>query len=66
MKYINKSLQGFVTLNRLMSNGYFVGLIMFLAAIFQSTLSQASTHFLNVEGIRLRTALQVCAKKSSK
>ncbi|XP_043281302.1 ATP-binding cassette sub-family C member Sur isoform X2 [Venturia canescens] len=57
---ISRSLQfeGFVTFGRLMENGYFVGLLMFFAAIFQSTLSQASTHFLNVEGIRLRTALQ--------
>ncbi|KAK0080738.1 hypothetical protein PV325_013438 [Microctonus aethiopoides] len=48
----------YITSNYLIENGYFLGLVIFLAAILQSTLSQASTHFLNVEGIRLRTALQ--------
>lgn len=49
----------YITSDYLIENGYFLGLVIFLAAILQSTLSQASTHFLNVEGIRLRTALQV-------
>lgn len=48
-----------LTFNEVLNNGYFLGFIIFLAAIIQSTLSQASTHCLNVEGIRLRTALQV-------
>lgn len=52
-------LKSFVTLDELMTNGYFLGLLVFLAAILQSTLSQASTHVLNMEGIHLRTALQV-------
>ncbi|XP_044013895.1 ATP-binding cassette sub-family C member Sur-like [Aphidius gifuensis] len=47
-----------LTFNEILNNGYFLGFIIFLAAIIQSTLSQASTHCLNVEGIRLRTALQ--------
>ncbi|CAG5071449.1 Similar to ABCC1: Multidrug resistance-associated protein 1 (Homo sapiens) [Cotesia congregata] len=45
-------------MEQLMDNGYFLGVVIFMAAILQSTLSQASTHFVNVEGIRLRTALQ--------
>lgn len=50
--------KNFVTISQLMENGYFLGLLVFLAAILQSTLSQASTHILNIEGIHLRTALQ--------
>ncbi|XP_063983768.1 ATP-binding cassette sub-family C member Sur-like isoform X2 [Diachasmimorpha longicaudata] len=48
----------YITWDELMENGYFLSIIIFGAAILQSTLSQASTHFFNVEGIRLRTALQ--------
>ncbi|XP_074096275.1 sulfonylurea receptor [Cotesia typhae] len=48
----------YITMEQLMDNGYFLGIVIFMAAILQSTLSQASTHFVNVEGIRLRTALQ--------
>ncbi|XP_046482248.1 ATP-binding cassette sub-family C member Sur isoform X1 [Neodiprion pinetum] len=51
-------IKSFVTLDELMQNGYFLGLLVFLAAVLQSTFSQASTHILNVEGIHLRTALQ--------
>ncbi|XP_011307390.1 ATP-binding cassette sub-family C member Sur [Fopius arisanus] len=55
----NKDIYGrYMTWDELMENGYFLGIIIFGAAILQSTLSQASTHFFNVEGIRLRTALQ--------
>ncbi|XP_034942129.1 ATP-binding cassette sub-family C member Sur-like [Chelonus insularis] len=53
-----KKFKNYITLQELLENGYFLGLLVFLAVILQSTLSQASTHFLNVEGIRLRTALQ--------
>ncbi|XP_015595444.1 ATP-binding cassette sub-family C member Sur isoform X2 [Cephus cinctus] len=48
----------FVTIHQLIQNGYFLGVLIFLAVILQSTLSQASTHILNIEGIHLRTALQ--------
>ncbi|XP_012265786.2 ATP-binding cassette sub-family C member Sur [Athalia rosae] len=51
-------IEGFVTIEELLNNGYFLGFLVFLAAILQSTLSQSSTHVLYVEGIRLRTALQ--------
>ncbi|XP_012273062.1 ATP-binding cassette sub-family C member Sur [Orussus abietinus] len=54
----NSNAGEFVTFAQLLKNGYFLGFLVFLAAILQSTLSQASTHVLNVEGIHLRTALQ--------
>ncbi|XP_012522703.2 ATP-binding cassette sub-family C member Sur [Monomorium pharaonis] len=47
-----------LTFSQVMRNGYFLGLVIFLATILQSTLKQASTHVLCVGGIRLRTALQ--------
>ncbi|XP_051156850.1 ATP-binding cassette sub-family C member Sur-like isoform X2 [Leptopilina boulardi] len=48
----------FVTVDQFFQNGYILGLLVFFASILQSTLSQSSTHILNVEGIRLKTALQ--------
>ncbi|XP_015114991.1 ATP-binding cassette sub-family C member Sur [Diachasma alloeum] len=48
----------YMTWDELLENGYFLGIIIFGAAILQGTLSQASTHFVSVEGSRLRTALQ--------
>lgn len=48
-----------MTFSQILRNGYFLGIIVFLATILQSTLKQASTHVLCVGGIRLRTALQV-------
>lgn len=48
-----------MTFSQILKNGYFLGILVFFATILQSTISQASTHVLCVEGIRLRTALQV-------
>ncbi|XP_025268777.1 ATP-binding cassette sub-family C member Sur isoform X2 [Camponotus floridanus] len=55
----NFSWKGAMTFSQILKNGYFLGILVFLATILQSTISQASTHVLCVEGIRLRTALQV-------
>lgn len=55
----NEIIGHYMTNKQLIDNGYFLGFVIFLAALLQSTLSQASTHYLNVDGIRLRTALQV-------
>uniref|UniRef100_A0A0N8CA55 ATP-binding cassette sub-family C member n=1 Tax=Daphnia magna TaxID=35525 RepID=A0A0N8CA55_9CRUS len=41
-----------------LSNGYIMAAIVFLSSFLQGTLSQASSHVLCVEGIRLKTALQ--------
>ena len=41
-----------------LSNGYIMAVIVFLSSFLQGTLSQASSHVLCVEGIRLKTALQ--------
>lgn len=49
----------FPTNKQLISNGYIMGVIVFIAAIAQGTLSQCSTHLVNIEGIRLKSALQV-------
>ncbi|RZF42694.1 hypothetical protein LSTR_LSTR001489 [Laodelphax striatellus] len=47
-----------LTVSRLMSNGYVVSVVVLLSALAQATFSQASTHVLSVEGVRLKTALQ--------
>ncbi|XP_076375179.1 uncharacterized protein LOC117218023 isoform X2 [Megalopta genalis] len=47
-----------MTFSEILDNGYFLALLAFAFALLQSTLSQASTHVLCVEGIRLKTALQ--------
>ncbi|EFN77618.1 ATP-binding cassette transporter sub-family C member 9 [Harpegnathos saltator] len=47
-----------MTFSEISQNGYFLGIVVFLAIILQSTLSQAYTHIVYVTGIRLRTALQ--------
>ncbi|RLU19415.1 hypothetical protein DMN91_007972 [Ooceraea biroi] len=52
------SSKGAMTFSEILKNGYFLGIVVFLATILQSTISQASTHVLCVGGIRLRTALQ--------
>ncbi|CAL7947692.1 unnamed protein product [Xylocopa violacea] len=55
---IPQTFMGGMKFSEIMQNGYFLGLLMFFVALLQSTLSQASTHILCVEGIRLKTALQ--------
>jgi hypothetical protein len=47
------------TVTEFLSNGYVMGAIVFVAALAQGTFSQSSTHLVNVEGIRLKGALQV-------
>ncbi|XP_006620268.1 ATP-binding cassette sub-family C member Sur isoform X2 [Apis dorsata] len=47
-----------MTFPEILENGYFLGLLILFFSLLQGTLSQASTHILCVEGIRLKTALQ--------
>ncbi|XP_016766887.2 ATP-binding cassette sub-family C member Sur isoform X2 [Apis mellifera] len=47
-----------MTFPEILENGYFLGLLVLFFSLLQGTLSQASTHILCVEGIRLKTALQ--------
>ncbi|XP_017788164.1 PREDICTED: ATP-binding cassette sub-family C member Sur [Habropoda laboriosa] len=49
---------GVMTFSEIYQNGYFLSLLVFFFALLQSTLSQASTHILCVEGIRLKSSLQ--------
>lgn len=48
-----------VTIEEFLNNGYVMLLIVTLALISQAFLSQHSTHLVTVEGMRLKTALQV-------
>lgn len=48
-----------VTFGELFNNGYVMLFLMTLSLIAQAFLSQNSTHLVTVEGIRLKTALQV-------
>lgn len=47
------------TVSEFLNNGYVMGAIVLVAALAQGTLSQSSTHLVNVEGIHLKGALQV-------
>lgn len=47
------------TVSEFLSNGYVMAVVVLVSSIAQGSFSQASTHILNVEGIRLKTALQV-------
>lgn len=49
----------YLTLQEFISNGYVMSIVVLISALAQGSFSQASTHILNVEGIRLKTALQV-------
>lgn len=42
----------------LLQNGWIISIMVLIFAIAQGTLSQASTHLVNMEGIKLRNALQ--------
>ncbi|XP_055905091.1 ATP-binding cassette sub-family C member Sur isoform X2 [Eupeodes corollae] len=42
----------------LLSNGWAIAWFVFVASLAQGTLSQASTHILNMTGIRIKTSLQ--------
>ncbi|XP_043605687.1 ATP-binding cassette sub-family C member Sur isoform X3 [Bombus pyrosoma] len=55
---INRISMGAMTFPEILQNGYFLCLLVFFFSLLQSTLSQASTHILCVEGIRLKNALQ--------
>ncbi|XP_046390100.1 ATP-binding cassette sub-family C member 9 isoform X2 [Ischnura elegans] len=46
------------TVSEFFRNGYVMAVVVLVGSIAQGTLSQASTHFVNVEGIRLKGALQ--------
>lgn len=46
------------TWSDLLANGWCIAWIVLLAAITQGALSQASTHILNMTGIRIKTSLQ--------
>lgn len=46
------------TWNDFLYNGWIIALMVLIFSITQGTLSQASTHFVNMEGIKLRNALQ--------
>lgn len=48
-----------VTFWEFLNNGYVMAFIMLVSCIAQGSFSQASTHILNVEGIRLKSGLQV-------
>lgn len=48
-----------VTIEEFSNNGYIMLCVVTLALISQALLSQNSTHLVTVEGIRLKTALQV-------
>ena len=47
------------TMFEFLNNGYVMGAMVLVAALAQGTFSQSSTHLVNVEGIRLKCALQV-------
>lgn len=48
-----------VTIHEFLNNGVIMVLIITISSIGQAILSQNSTHLVSVEGIRLKTALQV-------
>lgn len=47
------------TMSEFLNNGYVMGAIVLVAVLTHGTLSQSSTHLVNVEGIHLKCALQV-------
>ncbi|XP_055589731.1 ATP-binding cassette sub-family C member Sur isoform X2 [Uranotaenia lowii] len=47
-----------LTWSDLLANGWFVALLVLVASLAQGTFSQASTHIMDMEGIRLKNALQ--------
>lgn len=48
----------FVTWRDLMTNGWFVAVLILLASLAQGSLSQSSTHIINMVGIHLKAAIQ--------
>ncbi|KFB49204.1 sulfonylurea receptor/ abc transporter [Anopheles sinensis] len=49
---------GPITWSTLLANGWVVAVLVLVASLAQGTLSQASTHLMDAEGIRLKNALQ--------
>ncbi|CAL1547956.1 unnamed protein product, partial [Lymnaea stagnalis] len=50
----------FVAVDQFFSNGYVLSVVLFLASVLQHTLLQ-NHHFIVIrEGVRIRTAMQVC------
>ncbi|XP_062546541.1 ATP-binding cassette sub-family C member Sur [Armigeres subalbatus] len=49
---------GPLTWSELLANGWFVAVIVLVASLAQGTFSQASTHIMDMEGIKLKNALQ--------
>ncbi|EDS27178.1 sulfonylurea receptor/ abc transporter [Culex quinquefasciatus] len=47
-----------LTWSELLANGWFVALVVLVSALAQGTFSQASTHIMDMEGLRLKNALQ--------
>lgn len=47
-----------LTWSELLANGWFVALVVLASALAQGTFSQASTHIMDMEGLRLKNALQ--------
>ncbi|XP_059617752.1 ATP-binding cassette sub-family C member Sur [Phlebotomus argentipes] len=48
----------FVTWRDLVTNGWFVAVVLLLASLAQGTLSQSSTHVISMVGIHLKAAIQ--------
>ncbi|XP_053691966.1 ATP-binding cassette sub-family C member Sur [Sabethes cyaneus] len=49
---------GPLTWTELLANGWFVALLVLVSSVAQGTFSQASTHIMDMEGIKLKNALQ--------
>ena len=49
----------FINWSDLVSNGWIIAIVALMASIIQSTFSQASTHLVAMEGLHVRSALQV-------
>ncbi|EAT34557.1 AAEL013215-PA, partial [Aedes aegypti] len=49
---------GPLTWSELLANGWFVAVVVLVASLAQGTFSQASTHIMDMEGIKLKNALQ--------
>uniref|UniRef100_A0A336MWM4 CSON006505 protein n=1 Tax=Culicoides sonorensis TaxID=179676 RepID=A0A336MWM4_CULSO len=58
-KYVtNINSMEFPSWNDFLFNGWIISLMVLIFSILQGTLSQASTHLVNMEGIKLKNALQ--------
>nr|XP_029714518.1 ATP-binding cassette sub-family C member Sur-like [Aedes albopictus] len=55
---VEKVQLGPLTWSELLANGWFVAVVVLVASLAQGTFSQASTHIMDMEGIKLKNALQ--------